>query len=168
MDPATSDCLAQRVEGLERTVRFFRAGAVLLGLSLVAVFLTAQVRAPLPSLVEAEAFLLKDRGGVVRAALHVDSAGAARLVLSDSTGVNRVVASSDGPLVVLDDPGDRHSLLRATGLTLLSGQNVRADLTLGSNGLPALLLYNAAGLSAGIMSSVSGSGGLVLGDAPAK
>jgi hypothetical protein len=120
MEPSTIPVLLQRLEKLERSNRRLKLLGLVVLLGLVAFGLMGQVRPPLQT-VEAQEFVVKDAGGVVRARLGA-SASAVSLSLAHEGGrANLVVSGGRGQgahLAVADSTG------KVKGLLLLSPETV--------------------------------------------
>ncbi len=89
MNDPTVETLAQRLDRLEREVRWWR-GIGALALICAATFLLTGQALPKTRIVEAEQFVVKDRKGVARAQLRVGSDNSAGLILYDQEGWARV------------------------------------------------------------------------------
>jgi hypothetical protein len=147
--------MALRLERLERAQRRWRrvaAGAVV---GLAAVALMGQK--PLPRIVEAERFILRDAAGRVRAELAVDAEQSVALRFRDPDNMPRVsIGTENGASVlVLNEQGGkvRAGLVTlphgAPALTLYdpNGKN-RAELALTREGSPALTILDRDGFLA--------------------
>lgn len=106
MSQAATERLGKRLERLEREIRWWRCGTLLVALGLASVVLMGQA-SPTSRTVEAERFVLKDARGTIRAQLTVlTDGGGPVLGLADKDGRVRAFLSllSDGaPLLALSD-----------------------------------------------------------------
>jgi hypothetical protein len=120
MEASTIPVLLQRLEKLERSNRRLKLSGLVVLLGLVAFGLMGQTRPPL-QVVEAQEFVVKDAGGVVRARLGA-SPSAVSLNLSHEGGrASLVVSGGRGQgahLAVSDSAG------KIKGLLLLSPETV--------------------------------------------
>ena len=149
---ASITALAQRVEGLERTIRWWQC---LAGLALVAVSTTvflgaaATKKANPPGEVRAQRLVLVDHAGKERAGLALVSPHQPGLTLSDDDGRPRLTLSltqHGEPLLSFADASGTHRIL--LGLDLYGmflrvnddAGNLRATLAVPSEGEPELEL----------------------------
>jgi hypothetical protein len=120
MDASVIPIMLQRLERLERSNRRLKLGGLAVLIGLAALGVMGQARPPL-QVVEAQEFVVKDAGGVVRARLGA-SPSAVSLSLSHEGGrANLVVSGGRGQgahLAVADSAG------KVKGLLLLSPETV--------------------------------------------
>jgi hypothetical protein len=120
MDASVIPIMLQRLERLERSNRRLKLGGLAVLIGLAALGVMGQARPPL-QVVEAQEFVVKDAGGVVRARLGA-SPSAVSLSLSQEGGrANLVVSGGRGQgahLAVADSAG------KVKGLLLLSPETV--------------------------------------------
>ena len=143
--------MERRLQRVERDNRRLRRAAVVLVLGIAAVVLMGQARAQRRT-VEAEAFVVRDRGGQVRALLRAFDNGAVGLSFYDPGGAPRawlrVLTDGTPGLVLSDQAGQTRTLL-----------NVQGD------GLAGLLLYDQNGNARAWLNVLAdGTGGLALFD----
>jgi hypothetical protein len=122
--------VVQRIESLEREVRRWRRGAVLL--TLAAVGLATMAHASTGTrVVEAQRFVLKDSQGRVRAEWGGDNDHSIALRFKDDSGAPRLTLGleDDAALLVLSEKGGRP----------------RAGLVTLGHGVPGLTFYDALG-----------------------
>jgi hypothetical protein len=143
MDSTTLDRLTQRLDRLERENRRWRLAGCLSVLGLVAVALMGQAMpGKAAKVVEAEEFVLRDAGGIERAALRME-AGSPWLELFDQGGKLRTFVAPSN-IGLMDGPRVRLllTLYEDQPLIQLYGDagNLRAQLGIHKNGAVGLRL----------------------------
>jgi hypothetical protein len=91
MDKPTIDALAERIERLERENRRWRWGSRLAVISGLVVIIGGAQKANDPKVVEAEAFIVRDKDGKERVRLGLATDGGPTLFLRGKDGHNRVI-----------------------------------------------------------------------------
>jgi hypothetical protein len=110
MTEPTLDALAQRLDRLERKVRWWRvfAGGTAVTLALLAVWGVGRganpASAAAPRVIEAERFVLRDAAGRSRVVLEVTATGSTGLSLRDEHEITRLsfLVATEGPTVTLN------------------------------------------------------------------
>jgi hypothetical protein len=148
--------LKRRLDRLERGLWRWKRATLVACLGLTAVLLMGQTRpTPVPKLVEAEKFLLRDANGMPRAMLATQPSGATALVLSDKSGTLRAslnVTPSGSPSLDLYDRKGKSRIVfgvQEDSRPLLvfydENEKSRVDLEVRQDGTPALALSNQSG-----------------------
>jgi len=135
--------LTQRVDRLERDLRWWKCVAGLGGMLAVAAGLLGQAPAGAPvESVDAERFNLRDAGGNLRALLGTTSDGATSLLLYNATGVNQA------GLGVMADGSTSVFLANPAGRTV-------TELTLYRDGTPTLVFRDRNGKTRTLMGTAT-------------
>jgi len=119
MDTPMIPILLERIEKLERSNRRLKLGGLVLLVGLAAIGVMGQARQP--QTVEAQEFVVKDAGGVVRARLGTSPAAASLSLFHDGGRVSLVASGGRGPgahLAISDAAG------KIKGLLLLNSETV--------------------------------------------
>jgi len=143
MSDSSLSTLAQRLDRLERDVRWWKRVAGLGGVLAIAAALLGQTPAggPVKS-VEAERFNVRDAAGNVRALLGTTSDGATSLLLYNATGVNQA------GLGVMADGSTSVFLANPAGRTV-------TELTLYRDGTPTLVFRDRNGKTRTLMGAAA-------------
>jgi hypothetical protein len=154
MSDATALTITERCERLEREQRRWRRLAALGGLGLLAVGVMGQAGRPVPRVLEAERFVLRDTAGRARAELVVDGEQSVALRFKDADSMPRLTVGVENgaALLVLNEQGGK---LRAGMVTLPHGApaltlydiagKARAEFALNREGAPAIAFYDRDG-----------------------
>jgi len=113
MDVSGVPALLERLERLERSNRWLKICGLVVLVALAAVGMMGQARSALQT-VEAQEFVVKDAGGVIRARLGASQSGASLNLSHEGGRANLVVSGGRGQgahLVVTDSAGKVKSLL---------------------------------------------------------
>jgi len=113
MDVSGVPALLERLERLERSNRWLKICGLVVLVALAAVGMMGQARPALQT-VEAQEFVVKDAGGVIRARLGASQSGASLNLSHEGGRANLVVSGGRGQgahLVVTDSAGKVKSLL---------------------------------------------------------
>ena len=113
MDVSVVPALLERLERLERSNRWLKICGLVVLVALAAVGMMGQARPALQT-VEAQEFVVKDAGGVIRARLGASQSGASLNLSHEGGRANLVVSGGRGQgahLVVTDSAGKVKSLL---------------------------------------------------------
>ncbi|HTK91311.1 MAG TPA: hypothetical protein VL948_13765 [Verrucomicrobiae bacterium] len=143
MSDSGLSALTQRVDRLERDLRWWKCVAGLGGMLAVAAGLLGQAPAGAPvKSVDAERFNLRDAGGNLRALLGTTSDGATSLLLYNATGVNQA------GLGVMADGSTSVFLANPAGRTV-------TELTLYRDGTPTLVFRDRNGKTRTLMGTAT-------------
>ena len=169
-DASGVTAVLERLERLERSNRRLKVSGLVLLLGLAAVGLMGQARPALQT-VEAQEFVVKDAGGVVRARLGASQSGASLNLSHEGGRANLVVSggrSQGAHLVVTDSAGRVKSLLlvnpESVGLYLspvdASGppRSPRVVFEVLNQGTGGFAFYDRNGQSRAQLGSVSDDG----------
>lgn len=133
--------LEARLLRLERDNSLLRR--VLATLVVVAAVPLLAAYVPANDKIEASEFVVRDKGGAVRARLYLDELGKTRLVLKDKDGKSTVALSSgDGAAMSLGDKEGKSNVV------LSSGSAAKGILVLESDGKPKAVLSKPKGFEA--------------------
>lgn len=133
--------LEARLLRLERDNSLLRRVLATLVVVAAVPLLTAYV--PANDKIEASEFVVRDKGGAVRARLYLDEQGKTRLVLKDKDGKSTVTLSSgDGAAMSLGDKEGKSNVV------LSSGSAAKGILVLESDGKPKAVLSKPKGFEA--------------------
>jgi hypothetical protein len=170
MDTSGVTAVLERLERLERSNRRLKVSGLVVLLGLTAVGLMGQARPALQT-VEAQEFVVKDAGGVVRARLGASQSGASLNLAHEGGRANLVVSgarSQGAHLVVTDSAGRVKSLLlvnpESVGLYLspvdASGppRSPRVVFEVLNQGTGGFAFYDRNGQSRAQLGSVSDDG----------
>ena len=179
MSASTMNDMVERLDRLEqecthwkqRDRRWRRISGTAFTLMVLAIFSGASFRGR-GDAIEAEKFLLRDKDGMVRAALDIDPAGTARFMLQDNKETPRLNLSvnknGEARWALMDDASESSAIatLENDGefvFSVIKHDTVRIAMGVRDHDIPSLSLYDQAGKGRiGMVVTEPGQAGLVL------